>query len=479
MMVDKNILTKSDFLLYLEAPLHLWAKAHDRRAPSAPSLYSQLLMKQGYEVEQLAKRFLEAKVAREYPQATISFQAVYRDDGFMARIDALVHDTVHNTYDLYEIKSGTAVKKEYEYDITYQHLILEKLLPLHESYIVHINRDYVKAGELEVEQFFTVVPMKEVVEKRREEVLELREDAYQMLITDKPPDEGSCTTPRSCSCISVCHPQLPLHSIYDFRHGNPRFYQRLLESGSIDMTNAPRELLSAYQRLQVESLDRQQPLINRDAITHELSLLTYPITFLDYETFGSAIPLFDGYTPYQNVVFQFSVHRVESEGATPIHQEFLYTDTGEPSFELVKKLRQAVGEVGSVIVWNKAFECGRNRELMQLQPDYATYLTELNRRTYDLMDIFTKGYYVDWRFLGSVSIKYVLPVLVPEMSYEGMEIGEGTEAMMAWYSLTHDLERQRSPDAAVHNEKLKEDLLAYCKLDTLAMVKIWEKLKSC
>ena len=130
-----------------------------------------------------------------------------------------------------------------------------------------------------------------------------------------------------------------------------------------------------------------------------------------------------------------------------------------------------IGPEGTIIVWNKTFECGRTAELAGLQPECAEQLLSINSRTYDLMDIFKKGYYMDYRFHGSTSIKYVLPVLVPELSYDSLEIGKGDEAMSKWHELVYGglTEEER--------EKIRYDLLLYCKLDTEAMWRVWGALR--
>jgi hypothetical protein len=159
------------------------------------------------------------------------------------------------------------------------------------------------------------------------------------------------------------------------------------------------------------------------------------------------------------------------------HHEYLVTDTDEPSEALIKRLLSVIGEKGTVIVWNKSFECGRNRELAKLQPQFAAFMESINSRTYDLMDPFKKGYYVDYRFHGSQSIKKVLPVLVPELSYKDMEIGEGTAAMMAWYKMTHDSNSAFESGSIKIKDQIKQNLLKYCELDTLAMVEIWKQFR--
>jgi hypothetical protein len=142
----------------------------------------------------------------------------------------------------------------------------------------------------------------------------------------------------------------------------------------------------------------------------------------------------------------------------------------DPSKSLIKQLREDFGDTGTVFVWFKPFEMTRNKELAIIHPEFAAFLEDLNDRIYDLGDFINFGFYLHPKFKGSWSIKNVLPVMVPELSYDEMEIGKGDMAMMAWWELIND---KMSTDDA---EKAKTALFEYCKLDTWAMVKIWRKI---
>jgi hypothetical protein len=180
--------------------------------------------------------------------------------------------------------------------------------------------------------------------------------------------------------------------------------------------------------------------------------------------------MYDGYKPQQQMVFQYSLHKLESLNGDIRHTEHLAVTKDDPSKSLIKQLREDIGDTGTVFVWFKPFEMTRNKELAIIHPEYADFLEDLNDRIYDLGDFINFGFYLHPKFKGSWSIKNVLPIMVPELSYDEMEIGKGDQAMIAWWELIND--RLSMDDA----EKTKTALLAYCELDTLAMVKIWEKL---
>ncbi|OIO44488.1 MAG: hypothetical protein AUJ41_02880 [Candidatus Pacebacteria bacterium CG1_02_43_31] len=403
-------------------------------------MYDQLIAKQGYEVEALAKEFLQQKVAREYPAgSTIDFQYQLTDGSYEAKIDVLIHNVVNNTYDLYEIKSSTKIDKQNKYDVTFQHLIAKSTLPVNKTYLVHVNSDYVKNGEIDVSEFFVIVDMSEVILKLENEVFQLRNQALAVTTDGNPPLESHCYKPNDCPCLKLCHPNLSEHPVYDLSWWKVGQYEKLVASGYQHLQDIPEtEELNPKQILQIRSIKQNQPIIDYEGVQRELVNLTFPLYFFDYETINPAIPAFDGYKPYQHIVFQYSLHVMENPDDSELkHYEFLMTDKREPSKEITEELLKVIGSKGSVIVWNKSFERGRNKELGLLQPMYADEFALINERIFDLMEIFSKGLYMDYRFHGSASIKKVLPVLVPNLSYADLEIGEGATAMTKWWEMVN------------------------------------------
>lgn len=466
-------LTKSDFLLFLESPLHLWCKSNGVE-PKPRTLYDQQVADQGYQVEQLAQEFLASKVAREYPPgSTIEFEHTLTDGNYEARLDALVHDAANNTYDIYEIKSSTEVKSKHKYDVTFQSLITQTTLPINAVYIVHVNKEYRRSGNVNLQQFFVVEDMQAEIEAKQDEVYEKRLDAWDVMRLPMAPQELQCFNRKECLYPAQCFGELPEFPIYDLSGIGKVKYRELLERGITELKDVPSDFPEKEkQKLQLDSVKTGRPIVNTEAIQRELEKLVYPLYFLDYETFGPAVPLYDGYAPYQCITNQFSIHVVRSPDSDAVeHYEFLATEPGDPAPALAEELCRVLGTEGSVLVWYKGFECARNTELGQLCPEFAERMAAINARVYDLMESFKHGYYVDYRFHGSASIKKVLPVLVPELSYKELAIGEGTMAMTKWYELVH------GELAEEERRKITADLLAYCKLDTWAMVEIWRRMR--
>jgi len=211
--------------------------------------------------------------------------------------------------------------------------------------------------------------------------------------------------------------------------------------------------------------------INHDALGRFLGEIKYPVYYFDYETSQGLIPPWDGTRPYQQVPFQYSLHIQHEPGGDTEHREFLHRDKSNPMPALLKRLREDIGEVGSVLVWYEPFEKTRNNEMAATFPEYATFLNDLNARVIDLMKPFSDEIINDPAFKGSASIKAVLPALLPELSYDDLDIQEGASASRLWEDVT--LTNPGAPE----REKVYADLVAYCTRDTWAMVAIHREMQ--
>jgi hypothetical protein len=228
--------------------------------------------------------------------------------------------------------------------------------------------------------------------------------------------------------------------------------------------------VALVQAAKVELVKSGVPRIDHDAIRETLSKLIFPLYFLDYETLAKPIPPLLGYKPNQAIVFQVSVHRLDADG-TLTHFEYLADDIEYASEGLVKMLQEVVGDTGHVIVWYESFEKGRNTELGELHPEAREFFMNMNTRVFDLMKVFSQ-HYADPAFGGSFSIKSVLPVMLPELTYKSLEIQNGTMALSEWEKMVTG---KMTPE---YRAQTRENLLRYCELDTRAMVELYKILKA-
>ena len=277
-----------------------------------------------------------------------------------------------------------------------------------------------------------------------------------------------CEKPYPCPFKEYCWRDVPEKSIFTIPSFNNKHKKaELIKKGIFNLGDIPSDFpLSQKQWVYVNSVLDAQPIIDLAAIKRLISDLEYPIHFLDFETDDPAIPRFNGLRPYQQFPFQYSCHVMQSDG-TVTHHEYLHTDESDPRKPLLESLLNHISPRGSVVVYT-LFERERLNELIDTFPQHSSALKSIINRLWDQSDIF-KYYYKHPDFCGYYSLKNVLPVLVPWLGYEHLDVQEGTEAQAVWNLMLNTTSETKK------NEMI-EHLKAYCKLDTLATLEIHKVL---
>ncbi len=445
--------------------------------------WAQKLFPRGVLISEFGETARAATVERLAKKEPVIFQASFTSGRFLARNDVLEYDSRNDVWNLYEIK-GTNTLDENENspdhieDVAFQVAVLEDNgLKLGKIYIIHLNKEYVREDDISVDELFIKEDVSREVRERLE-ATRIKMGSAAEILWEKDEKAVACLclySARSnhCSTFSYSHPEIPEYSVHDLSRigASKSKLTELVDAKIYELGEIPDSFkLTAVQRNQVFVHKTQKPLIDSSAIGKEIGSLSYPLYFLDYETYPSAIPLFKGFRPYQQVPFQFSLHVLKDPQAEPEHFEYLHAENTDPSEKIIANLKKYIVPRGHVIVWNKRFEKGINAQLAERHPEAASFLNDLNERIYDLMEIFQKQLYVHPGFRGRVSIKKVLPVLVPSLSYQDLEIKEGGAAMEAWHDMVFGDKTRTEKQAAIRN------LLKYCGLDTYAMYLIWREL---
>jgi hypothetical protein len=254
----------------------------------------------------------------------------------------------------------------------------------------------------------------------------------------------------------------------------PRLTQRKIEAlqalGIKMILDIPESFgLTPAQRRAYECVRSGRPWFGAE-LRDALSTLKYPLHFMDFETFYPALPRHKGMWPYSHIPFQWSVHTRESPGGELRHHEFLAEDATDPRLRFLETLLEVLGATGSIVVYNRPFEAERLNDLARWLPEHAKQIAGVRTRLWDLLPVVRQNVYHP-EFRGSFSIKSALPALVPEMTYEGMEVAEGAQAGIAWETLVH---AKLSPS---EKTKLRAALLVYCRQDTEAMVRVCDALE--
>lgn len=480
-------LSKTLLLKGLQCPKALWLAKHPPAFEFPPQPDLEARFAAGHQVGELAQQLFPGGV--EVPFAGLSvaaqvartaelvesgrrviYEASFAFDGIFVKVDILVK--AGDGWQIHEVKMGTSVKPVNLDDVAIQYHVLTGCgLPLSGAFLVHINNQYVRQGPIDVPQLFTGEDVMDEVLARQPQLPGIVADLRETLVGEEPGiDIGPhCSDPYDCDFIPYCWQHVPDNSIFALR-GNGVKKWDLYRRGIVDFADIPLAELNANQRQQVVATLQQEHSIDPAGVRTFLDTLWYPLCHLDFETCNAPIPLFDGTRPYQQVPFQYSIHVQDAPGAAPRHHEYLARPGVDPRRELSEQLLAAIPANACVLTYNQAFEKGVLRELAARFPDLAPAIEARLANVRDLMVPFRRRDVYRWRMNGSYSIKEVLPAMVPELSYQGMAIGDGQAAMDAYH-------RMCALEDGEALEQLRRALLAYCRMDTLAMVRILGELE--
>ena len=484
-------ISKTDYILWRACAKNAWLRIHKPDVYYSTELteYEQSVIEMGIEVERVARGLFPDGVTiagsqadgQEETRSMIAsnthtlFQPVFEREAYLAVVDVLRCEPGAGGWSIYEIKSTTKVKEEHVYDLAFQVVLLRmhNIYPKR-AFLILLNPDYVRQDGLDVQKLFNTVDLTADVDALAATVTGEMKQARDYLLKEAEPSRPcSCIykgRSRHCSTFHYSNPGVPGYGIHDVARigSSPKKLKELVDAGRFALEDIPSDIkLTKGQSNQLQAYRTGETIIDKEAIAKELGELTFPLHFLDYETFASALPLFSGYSPYDQIPLQYSVHIIGSPDEEPIHRDFLHAGHDDPASDFLKSLQEHISPFGSVIAWNKAFECQVNDSVARRSLPARNYIIELNDRFYDLMDVFSKQYFVHRDLHGSVSIKKVLPVLAPELSYSGLAIQDGAVASLTWSRIiSGEIEEQECA-------RLRAKLKAYCGLDSYGMYAIW------
>ena len=482
------ILTKSKYLLGLECPRHLWITFNKPEKIRKVTLAEEFKFSEGDKVGQLAKTLfsdgidLPAENYSENLQQTKEamkkgkplFEAGFAFENCFSRTDILV--PVGKEWDIIEVKSGTEVKDINVHDISFQKYVYESNgLKIRKCFLMHLNKEYFRKGKLDAKKLLVKEDVTSQVNIAMKDIKERIDKMFKLISSDKPPRAGllidKMIKEGHHDCFTEnCIDDLPENHVFCLYRGG-KLSCELFENGIMHIKDIPQHIkLNGKQNIQRECEIKKKVYVDKEGIKDFLATLKYPVYYLDFETFSTAIPMFDGLKSYSQVPFQFSLHIAKKEGSKPEHHAFLYDGNGDPREDFVNALKKVIGEKGTVLVYNQSFEIGRLKELAEHFPEHKEWIDNVLKRIVDLLVPFREFSYYNPKQQGSASIKEVLPAITGK-SYKGMEIGDGGTASAEFFNVTYEncTEEQK--------KKVRENLLKYCELDTLAEVMIVEKLR--
>ena len=382
-----------------------------------------------------------------------------------------------DNYEIYEVKSSTGVKDIYLEDVSYQYYVLTSLgYSVTKASIVYINRDYVRHGELEINKLFNIEDVTDTCISKLDEVSNRVDEINKFMNQKEEPKDMvsvNCFDPYLCPFFKYCTKHLDSPNVFDisgmWKNKMIEYYNKGITSFK-DLINE--DLNPTYLEQVDFEINNKPDKIEIDEIRSFLSTLSYPLYFLEFETYQQTIPLYDGISPYQQIPFQYSLHYIEKLGGELKHKEFLAEAGIDPRRSLAETLVKDIPIDVCTLAYNMGFEKMVISDLAELYPDLSKHLLNIHENMKDLRVPFQKRNYYNRLMKGRNTIKYVLPALFPndpELDYHNLEgVHNGSEAMNAFANL----------DKLSKEEQLivRNNLLKYCGLDTYAMVKIYYKL---
>ena len=471
-------LSKSRYCAGLQCHKLLHIRSHNPELIPEPDPHTQFIFDQGTETGELAtEEFRDGVTIPAFPideaieqtkkaleeGAKHIFEAAFNYENIHVKVDILVnHGNDH--VDIIEVKSSSGVKDVHIDDMAIQRYVLEgNGFVVGKTSLMHLSPYYVHPrGHL-----FIISNETAAVNDRMQEIPSNLDEMRKMLQTPSPPDTGigpHCTKPYDCALRSMCWEHIPDMSIFNI----PRFGKKweFYEQGIIELDQLPDSVKGTpTQKPFLDAYRSGKTIIDKVGLESMLAELEDPIYFMDFETLQLAVPKHNGTKPWQQMTIQWSVH-ILRDGEV-IHHEFIHDSEEDPRKPFIDSLLDVLGDTGSIVVYS-SFEKSRLNDIAKAFPEYKNRIDKVNARLWDMLVIFRK-FYCDARFKGSNSIKAVLPVMVPSLSYKDLEVQEGGAAMVEYARMIGLPEGEE-------RENIKNNLLEYCKLDTLAMVEIYRKL---
>lgn len=489
---SNHVLSKSQYCKGRQCQKRVWLYNYRKDLAQETSTFQESILTQGNEVGILARQLfpggelinedhLNLEGGIRHTQEAIQnnaaaiFEGAFLFNNILVRVDILARND-DSTYDLIEVKSSTSQKKEHLPDCAIQAYVLQQLnIPLRRICVAYLNKEYLRNGELDLAKLFIIQPVNEKISDEIKSIPNYLNDISHTLLRDEEPSMSIgaiCKNPYTCEFKNYCWKSVTEKSIHYLYNIRDKKRSELIALGVELIKDIPDNFeLSDLQEIQARCEKTQSKNINKQLIQEHLNKLEYPLYFLDFETYGHAIPQFNNTRPYQKLVFQFSLHVKKHPDADLEHYEFIFEENKNPSRAMAEKLLSYIGSSGSVIAYHESFERGCIEGMALEFSDLSNELRSIIQRLWDLETPFAKKWYYDPQFNGSSSIKNVSPVLASDVSYKNLAIQKGDIAQSTYLKFIN------MNSSEPERENIKNDLLKYCELDTYAMVRIFDELQ--
>lgn len=438
---------------------------------------ARLLWPGGVLVDDPEHRDYEAAVRRTKslladPAVPAILEATLVHDGVLVRVDSLER-VPDGRWRVNEVKSSTRTKDHHLEDLAVQvHVLAGNDLELADAYLVHINTRYVRGEEVEWNAVFTRQDVTDDVIRLLPKVPERIAEMHKVLCSSEPPEVSPsrhCFQPHKCEFWDRCTADKPKDWVFHLPRISPSEFQKLESLGVVSMRDVPDDFPLKPRQRRVVDAAKSGKIHRSSELEKMLPLLAPPVSYLDFETFNPAIPLYPNTSPYQRIPFQWSWDYNYGSGVLA-HSDFLVDGDNGPRREFCETLLSVSDRFpGAIMAWSN-FETGVIHDMAELFPDLAERLIAISYRIVDLLRV-VHDHVAHPGFYGSYSMKHVAPAVAHELTYADLNIADGGEASASFYRIVAD--PTLSPAG---RDGLRESLLKYCARDTLALARVHQWL---
>ncbi len=491
-----SLLAKASLIEGLRCPKALWLTANRPDLAAAPTADERDAREQGREVHRLARsrwpggvtvlasdpeRALAETEARLAEGAPVLFEAAFRAGGVCVRTDVLLRspgpDGDPLAVEIVEVKGTIQPKEEHLLDLAAQrHAVEASGLRVTRASLLLLDPTYERSGALDLARLFLLHDVTGETAPAEHRIGEHAAALGHVFSLPEPPEVEigpRCRNPRRCAYVAHCWTSVPTWSIYDLWGVPEATLATLRARGILTPDRVPDDVdLPPKARAIVEIAKDGRERVDAPTVRAFLDTIRWPLHVLDFETIGPAIPPLDGTRPFDTIPFQWSLHVQERPGAPAEHVGHLAAGDGDFRREVADRLLAAVRPEGSILCWTP-YE-GRCLARLAAWSDDATAarLAGVAERLVDLATPFRERWVRLPGARGSYSLKQVLPVLAPDLSWSDLAVRDGLSAARSFLRLldpaTSDAERA----------SLRDDLERYCGRDTEAALRVLEALRA-
>ncbi|MGB3948093.1 MAG: DUF2779 domain-containing protein [Bacteroidia bacterium] len=489
--MEKHILSKSTFLRGLQCSKSLYLYKNFTHLRDTVSPEQKAIFNRGNSVGELAQQLFAGGIdatptkrsdniaAVEKTQQLINsgveiiYEAAFQYKQVLAILDILVKK--ENKWYAYEVKSSAKISHTYLLDASLQYWVITHAgIELEDISLININNQYIKQDVLELNKLFSITSVKNEALKNQPLVEEKIEASKLVSENPQMPNVAigeHCFSPYSCDFMGTCWKTVPKNSVFEISGVQKAELFNLYHSGYKTINEIPeKNNLDKNANIHIQAVKQNEIKVDKTAIQQFFSKISYPLFFMDFETFMPAVPLYNNTKPYQNIPFQYSIHYKETKESPVEHFEFLAEQGIDPRKQFLENLLQHTKTEGTIFAFDSLMERNILKGLKKDFPEYSNEIDFRLNRIIDLMQPFQERSYYHPAMKNSHSIKNILHALIPELNYNNLPISSGSIAMIAF-------EKLQTETDIFKIIQTREELIEYCKLDTLAMVKIFEILE--